>query len=330
MQVQLTDDYIEQLPTPAYLSTANSESSLDDLSTLKQTNDFLKKELEKMTEEYRLTKKLADQQVEKDLQIAQLKVALEKMTEERDKLKQKLSEIRANQPIHKPVPNPLQTALVNHLLAREAIKSKEVEEIMRSIDRGEFATKDPYVDRPQQIAFNTTISAPHMHAIQLEILKDCLKGAKRAVDIGTGSGFVALSMAKMMKGDDIKVYALDHIPKLVEQARENISKSHKEYLDSKKIELLVADGREGLPQYAPFDVIFVGGSVKEIPEVFFEQLAPGGSMVVPVGEYFQNLTVVHKSKSGKIEQEAIMSVLFGKLQSVEEQFPDIDEEVDSD
>ena len=27
MQVQLTDDYIEQLPTPAYLSTANSESS---------------------------------------------------------------------------------------------------------------------------------------------------------------------------------------------------------------------------------------------------------------------------------------------------------------
>jgi len=31
--------------------------------------------------------------------------------------------------------------------------------------------------------------------------------------------------------------------------------------------------------------------------------------VVPVGEYFQNLTVVHKSKSGKIEQEAIMSVV---------------------
>jgi len=135
--------------------------------------------------------------VEKDLQIAQLKVALEKMTEERDstqlfwapillfiELKQKLSEIRANQPIHKPVPNPLQTALVNHLLSREAIKSKEVEEIMRSIDRGEFSPKDPYVDRffidfspsihlnrPQQIAFNTTISAPHMHAIQLVITR---------------------------------------------------------------------------------------------------------------------------------------------------------------
>jgi len=77
-------------------------------------------------------------------------------------------------------------------------------------------------------------------------------------------------------------------------------------------------------------VIFVGGSVKEIPEVFYEQLAPGGSMVIPVGEYFQNLTVVHKSRSGKIEKEPVMSVLFGRLQSVEEQFPDIDEEVDDE
>jgi len=234
---------------------------------------------------------------------------LDNVTAERDKLKQKLSEIRANEPIHKPVPNPLQTSLVNHLVARDAVKSKEVEEVMRSIDRGEFSPKDPYVDRPQQIAFNTTISAPHMHAIQLEILKDCLRGAKKALDIGTGSGFVALSMAKMMKGDDIKVYAIDHIPKLVEQARENIAKSHKEYLDTKKIELMIADGREGLEQHAPFDVIFVGGSVKEIPEVFYEQLAPGGSMVIPVGEYFQNLTVVHKSRSGKIEKEPVMSVV---------------------
>jgi len=55
-------------------------------------------------------------------------------------------------------------------------------------------------------------------------LKDCLHNAKKAVDIGTGSGFVALSIAKMMKGKDFKVYAVDHIPKLVEQARENVAK----------------------------------------------------------------------------------------------------------
>ena len=55
-------------------------------------------------------------------------------------------------------------------------------------------------------------------------MKDCFGNAKKAIDIGTGSGYVALSLAKMMKGDDFKVYALDHIPKLVDEARENISK----------------------------------------------------------------------------------------------------------
>jgi len=55
-------------------------------------------------------------------------------------------------------------------------------------------------------------------------LKDCLTGAKKALDIGTGSGYVALSLAKMMRSKDIKVFGIDHIPKLVEQARENVLK----------------------------------------------------------------------------------------------------------
>jgi len=80
-----------------------------------------------------------------------------------------------------------------------------------------------------------------------------------------------------------------------------------------------------LPQHAPFDLIFVGGAVSQIPEPLVEQLAPGGSMLIPVGEFYQYLMIVHKTKSGKIEKNPAMSVMFGRLQSVEEQCPDIDE-----
>lgn len=35
---------------------------------------------------------------------------------------------------------------------------------------------------------------------------------------------MALAVAKMMRDDDVKVYGIDHIPKLIEQARENVNK----------------------------------------------------------------------------------------------------------
>jgi len=326
MDCHFNDEYLDKLPPPSSLSTVASEGNLDDVHMLKQVNDSLKKELERKTEELLFVKKVANQQENKDQEIAVLREALEKMTQERDVLKLQLEEYVAAHVVHKPVANPLQTALVNVLIAKGAIQSKEVEEVMRSIDRGDFSPKEPYVDRPQQLGFNTTISAPHMHATQLELLKDCLSGAKKALDIGTGSGYVALSLAKMMRSRDIKVYGIDHIPKLVEQAKENVLKNHKEYIEDGRVEFVIGDGREGLSQYAPFDVIFVGGAVSTIPEALIDQLALGGSMIIPVGEFFQNLTIIHKNRSGKIEKNPAMSVMFGKLQSVEEQCPDIDDE----
>ena len=67
-----------------------------------------------------------------------------------------------------------------------------------------------YSDLPRPIGFNTTISAPSMHASTLEKLRDKLVTAKRALDIGTGSGYMAACFAEMMPRDS-KVYMIDHI-----------------------------------------------------------------------------------------------------------------------
>ena len=56
------------------------------------------------------------------------------------------------------------------------------------------------------------------------MLKDCFKDAKRALDIGTGSGFVALCLSKMCRRADSKTYAVDHIQGILDQAKENIMK----------------------------------------------------------------------------------------------------------
>jgi protein-L-isoaspartate(D-aspartate) O-methyltransferase len=281
---------------------------------LKLENENLRKELEAKNKKI---VELEDENESQEKQIQLLQMELDEVTKELQEHMGEAKKIR-----YEPVSNPLQTALVNYLMDAGIIKTSEIEEIMKSIDRADFASTDPYVDRPQPIGFNTTISAPHMHAVQLELLKDCFKNAKKALDIGTGSGFVALCLSKMMKGNEHKTYALDHIQGIVELAKANIAKNHEDYIKDGRIEFVTGDGRKGLIECAPFDVIFVGGAVTVIPDELIHQLAIGGSMLIPVGEYAQQLTIVHKTKDDEIVKKPVMSVMFGRLQDAKEQWGD--------
>ncbi|KAL0927874.1 hypothetical protein M5K25_002095 [Dendrobium thyrsiflorum] len=78
--------------------------------------------------------------------------------------------------------------MVGSLQRYGIIKSKKVAEVMEKIDRGLFVQSDTpaYIDSPMQIGYNATISAPHMHATCLELLKEHLHPGMRALDVGSG------------------------------------------------------------------------------------------------------------------------------------------------
>ena len=48
-----------------------------------------------------------------------------------------------------------------------------------------------YRDRPQPIGHNATLSAPHMHAIMLELLHAHARPGARVLDVGSGSGYIS-------------------------------------------------------------------------------------------------------------------------------------------
>ena len=210
--------------------------------------------------------------------------------------------------------------LCNHLRQEGYIQSQKVEDAIMSVDRADFINISPYEDRPQSINYNVTISAPHMHAYCLELLKDHLKKGGKSLDVGFGSGYLTVAMSKMMEDKGTSV-GIEHIKELCDYAKENINKNNKELLDNKKEILICGDGRKGCPEYGPYDCIHVGAAASEMPQELINQLANGGRLVIPVGEPGgdQYIYVIDKDNQGKITQRKELCVSYVPLTSVDKQ-----------
>ncbi|KAK4479384.1 hypothetical protein RD792_014896 [Penstemon davidsonii] len=222
--------------------------------------------------------------------------------------------------------------MVAHLKSCGVIKSKKVAEVMETIDRALFVPEGtpPYDDSPMQIGYNATISAPHMHATCLELLEDYLKPGMHALDVGSdsanlkiallvGTGYLTACFAVMV-GPQGHAVGVEHIPELAESSIKNIEKSAAApLLKEGSLSIHVGDGRQGWPEFAPYDCIHVGAAAPEIPPALVEQLKPGGRLVIPVGNLFQDLQVVDKNMDGTLSVRSETGVRYVPLTSREAQ-----------
>lgn len=72
-------------------------------------------------------------------------------------------------------------------------------------------------------------------------------------------------MAEVM-GKGSKVYMIDHIQEILDFAIKNIKKQNKILIKHKRIIPIKMDGRKGLPENGPYDVIHVGGALPNVPD----------------------------------------------------------------
>ncbi len=209
-----------------------------------------------------------------------------------------------------------------HLLANlkdhGIIESNSVLEIMKKVDRGEFSRHSPYMDSPQSIGYGVTISAPHMHAYALERLRDQLQPGMKALDVGSGSGYLTVCFALML-GDKGTAVGIDHVKQLVDWSEENVKKSHGSLLQSGQLRFVVGDGRKGYPEEGPYNAIHVGAAAATLPQALVDQLAPGGRLIIPVGDFTQNLEEVDKAADGTVTRKTLMGVRYVPLTDKEKQ-----------
>lgn len=143
-------------------------------------------------------------------------------------------------------------------------------------------TEHAYQDKAFDIGQEQTISQPYMVALQTQLLS--VKPKQKILEIGTGSAYQAAVLAYM----GAEVYSVEIDPVLHESAK-NMLKVLDDKLHQggtffqKNVKLFLADGTQGLPDFAPFDGILVTAGAPEMPEPYLMQVLRGGSIIIPIG-----------------------------------------------
>ena len=129
-----------------------------------------------------------------------------------------------------------------------------------------------YDDAALPIAHGQTISQPYMVAAICQAL--ALRGEERVLDVGTGSGYQAAVLAELAG----EVHTIERHRGLAEDARATLAEAGYD-----NVIVHVGDGTLGDAEHAPFAAIAVAAAAPEMPPSLYDQLEPGGRLVVPVG-----------------------------------------------
>jgi protein-L-isoaspartate(D-aspartate) O-methyltransferase len=179
---------------------------------------------------------------------------------------------------------------------------------MGRVPRQRFVNKTfrshAFDNSPLPIGKGQTISQPFIVALMTDLITPQRGG--KTLEVGTGSGYQTAVLAELVD----QLYSIEIIPALAKKSRRRLERT-----GYTNITFQVGDGYYGWSDMAPFDAIMVTAAVEHIPQPLIDQLAPGGRLVLPVGErrYSQDLILLKKDYTGDISVTRLLPVSFVSL-----------------
>jgi protein-L-isoaspartate(D-aspartate) O-methyltransferase len=194
-------------------------------------------------------------------------------------------------------------AMVEHQIRSRGIEDPKVLEAMLNVPRDRFVSPydlgSSYHDGPLSIGHGQTISQPYIVAYMTDQLE--LTGSEKVLELGTGSGYQTAVLAEIAA----EVYTIEVVEALGRGARDLLTGT----FDYTNIKFKFGNGRQGWPEYAPFDRIMLTAAPVTFPQPLFDQLAEGGLAIAPVGDYYQQL-VKYRKIDGEVFTENLLAVAF--------------------
>lgn len=171
--------------------------------------------------------------------------------------------------------------------------SHEILSAFEKVKREDFVPEHlvgyAYEDIALPVIEGSTLSQPSTIAFMLDLLE--VKDNQNILEIGSGSGYVLALLAEINKSG--KVYGIEIIKELAINSRK--------YLENKKnVEIIIRDGSQGLPEFAPYDRILISASCPEVPRHLLSQLKDDGILVAAVR---QSIFQIRKKDSKTTEKE---------------------------
>ncbi|HEY7504802.1 MAG TPA: protein-L-isoaspartate(D-aspartate) O-methyltransferase [Gemmatimonadales bacterium] len=179
---------------------------------------------------------------------------------------------------------------------------------MGAVPRHEFVPEDQrawaYADTPLPIGHDQTISQPAVVAYMTQVINP--RPGLRVLEVGTGSGYQAAVLAET----GARVWTIEIFRALADEARARLQR-----LGYGRVQVRHGDGYAGWPGVAPFDAIVVTAGADSIPPALVRQLAPGGRLVMPVGDprADQRLVLLVKDSEGRVASRDLLPVRFVPL-----------------
>jgi protein-L-isoaspartate(D-aspartate) O-methyltransferase len=193
--------------------------------------------------------------------------------------------------------------------SRRPVKDPRVLAALREIPRHLFVPPAmrplAYADSPLPIGSGQTISQPYIVGVMTEEL--ALSPNAKVLEIGTGSGYQAAVLARLTP----RVFSIEILKELAERASETLRSTGIETARIKH-----GDGYYGWPEEAPFDAIIVTCAAGHLPPPLWNQLAPGGRIIIPIGGAYdvQRLVLLEKTPDGQRRSRAVTEVRFVPMQ----------------
>lgn len=206
--------------------------------------------------------------------------------------------------------------MVNTALVAEGISNTRVLDSMRSTPRHEFMPAAvrhlAYNDQAVAIGHRQTISPPYIVAYMTETLDP--QSGDKVLEIGTGSGYQAAVLSPLVK----EVYSIEIVDALSKRATATLKQ-----LGYRNVFTRSGDGYQGWAEHAPFDRIIVTCSPEDVPKPLVEQLAEGGTMLIPLGERYQQVFYLYTKTNGELVKKELVPTLFVPMTGRSEELRDV-------